>query len=232
MGGAGRTVVVGDVHGCSSELETLLEEVAFGPGDRLVMAGDLVARGPDSRGVLALVRRAGGRSVLGNHDAKVLAWKDRGAPLRPVHLEVAESLAEEDWAQLRAMPLWIDLPEHGARVVHAGVLPGRAVEETPAEALLTMRTIDAHGRWSEARSGGALWGSLYEGPPHVLFGHNAQDGLQLWPWATGLDTGCVYGGRLTALVLESGEPVPRGESAGERARSVKALRRYYGDKFA
>src|SRR5258707_366289 len=132
-----RTVVVGDVHGCSSELELLLERVAFDPGDRLVMAGDLVARGPDSRGVLAIVRSARGQSVLGNHEAKLLAWRDGRAPLRPMHLHVAESLSDEDWAMLRSMPLWIDLPAHGARVVHAGVLPGRSIEETPPDALLT-----------------------------------------------------------------------------------------------
>jgi hypothetical protein len=225
-----RTVVVGDVHGCSSELETLLERVSFAPDDRLVMVGDLVARGPDSRGVLAAVRGAGGRSVLGNHEAKLLAWRDRGAPLRPMHLEVAESLSDEDWAMLRAMPLWIDLPGSGARVVHAGVLPGCAIEETPPEALLTMRTIDGEGRWSDSREG-VLWGARYEGPDHVLFGHHAREDMQVWPFATGLDTACVYGGRLTAMVLEDGEvPGSGGSQHGPHGRtvSIKARRRYYG----
>jgi hypothetical protein len=222
-----RTIVVGDVHGCSSELETLLEEVSFGSGDRLVMAGDLVARGPDTRGVLAVVRSAGGRTVLGNHESKLLAWRDRGAQLRPMHLHVAESLSDEDWAMLRAMPLWIDLGEHGVRVVHAGVIPGRPVERTPTEALLTMRTIDDEGQWSVAREG-VLWGSRYAGPEHVVFGHNARPDMQLWPFATGLDTGCVYGGRLTALILDAGEPIPHGEAAARRTASVKARRKYYG----
>jgi hypothetical protein len=222
-----RTIVVGDVHGCSSELETLLDTVSFGVTDRLVMVGDLVARGPDSRGVLALVRGAGGRSVLGNHEAKLLAWRERGVALRPLHLEVAESLSDEDWDMLRAMPLWLDLPEHGARVVHAGVVPGQPIEETQPEALFTMRTIDSHGRWSSGRDGGALWGSLYEGPLHVLFGHNAREDLQLWPLATGMDTGCVYGGRLSALVLDEGEPVPGGEAARKQTTSVEAARKYY-----
>jgi hypothetical protein len=223
-----RTIVVGDVHGCSSELETLLERVSFGQGDRLVMAGDLVARGPDSPGVLALVRQAGGRSVLGNHEAKLLAWRERGTPLRPVHMHVAEALTDEDWEMLGTMPLWLDLPEHGARVVHAGLLPGRPVEQSPRDALLTMRTVDAQGRWSDSRDGGALWGTLYEGPPHVFFGHHAREDMQLWLHATGLDTGCVYGGHLTALVLGEGEPARGGESARERTVQVKARRRYYG----
>jgi|HubBroStandDraft_6_1064221.scaffolds.fasta_scaffold556660_1 hypothetical protein len=223
-----RTVVVGDVHGCAGELETLLESVAFAEGDRLVMVGDLVARGPDSRGVLALVRKVGGRSVLGNHEAKLLAWRERGGPVRPVHAVVAEALSDEDWAMLGAMPLWIDLPEHGARVVHAGVLPGVPVEQTPREALLTMRTLDPQGRWSDSRDGGALWGSLYREPLHVVFGHHAREDMQLWPFATGLDTGCVYGGRLSALVLGEGQPVPGGESTRESTVNVRAARGYYG----
>ncbi len=222
-----RTIVVGDVHGCSGELETLLEQVMLGPGDRLIMVGDLVARGPDSRGVLATVRAAAGRSVLGNHEAKILSWRDRGVPLRPVHMQVAEALTEEAWGMLRAMPLWIDLAEHGARVVHAGVVAGLPIEETPTRALLTMRTVDGEGNWSDAAEGGALWGSCYEGPPHVLFGHHARDELQLWDRATGLDTACVYGNRLSALVLDEGEPVPRGESARARIVSAKAMRKYY-----
>jgi hypothetical protein len=131
---------------------------------------------------------------------------------------------------IEAMPLVIDLPEHAARVVHAGVLPGSPLEDTPREAFLTMRTIDDHGEWSASRDRGVLWGSLYEGPTHVLFGHNARDDLQLWPRATGLDTGCVYGNRLSALVLAEGEPIPGGESARHRTASVPAMRQYYAPR--
>ena len=55
----GRTIIVGDVHGCRRELEQLLDKVAFATGDRLVFVGDLVARGPDSLRVLDVVRRTG-----------------------------------------------------------------------------------------------------------------------------------------------------------------------------
>jgi hypothetical protein len=223
-----RTIVVGDVHGCAGELESLLERVRFASGDRVVMVGDLVARGPDSRGVLALVRQIGARSVRGNHEEKLLAWRRRGSSLGEHHAHVASSLSDEDWRMLEEMPLWIDLPEHELRVVHAGVVPGEAIEETPVGALLKMRTIDREGRWSDLPDAGRLWGSLYEGPPHVAFGHNAREDLQVWPWATGLDTACVYGGRLSALVIDEGEPVPRTPAAlRARITSVEAARKYY-----
>jgi hypothetical protein len=228
-----RTLIVGDVHGCTGELQELLEATRFSEGtDRLVLVGDLVARGPDSAGTLALARTLGARSVRGNHDDKVLAARRSGRTLGPEHERVMRSLSDEDWGTLEQMPLWLDLPEHGVRVVHAGVVPGLDVDRTPPEALLTMRTLKSRGRWSDDNDAGPPWGSQYQGPPHVVFGHNARTEPQLHPWATGLDTGCVYGGRLTALVLDQDEPIPRGEAVRGLLRSVPAMRKYYGGKGA
>jgi hypothetical protein len=225
---SGRTLIVGDVQGCKDELDALLDSVAFVPRlDRLVLVGDVVARGPDSRGALRRVIGLGASMVRGNHEQRLLAGHAGKVRLGPDHQSVAESFAEDDWRALEAMPLWLDLPEHGARVVHAGVVPGLEITRTPKDALLRMRTIDSHGDWSDARDGGTLWGALYKGPPHVVFGHNALPSPQIHQWATGIDTGCVYGQRLTGLLLEAGEPVPRGERARARLVDVPARRTYY-----
>ncbi len=209
-----RTVIVGDVHGCRVELEKLLDRIGFESGDRLVFVGDLIARGPDSRGVLDIARRTGAVIVRGNHEEKLIAWKAardawmRGkaaakAPLGRIHREVARQLRPVDWTLLETSPLYYDLPDHGLRVVHAGVLPNVAIEHQMPSVLLNVRTVKtSHGPR-------ALWGARYGGPMHIVFGHNAMQGLQLHRWATGLDTGCVYGGRLTALVLAERQRVPR-----------------------
>jgi hypothetical protein len=222
-----RTIVVGDVHGCREELDALLDRVAFGSGDRLIFVGDLVARGPDALGVLDVVRRSGALVVRGNHEEKLLEWRAsrtawvRGeaparAPIAKMHRDIARALRPVDWALLEASPYWIDLPDHALRVVHAGVVPGVPIEAQRPETLTRIRTLPP--RVPPSRAGTpTLWGSAYTGPPHVVFGHNAAPGLQLHPWATGLDTGCVYGGRLTALVLPPGQKVPRA------LRSRKAL---------
>jgi hypothetical protein len=224
-----RTVIVGDLHGCAGELERLLELVGFeARSDRLVLVGDLVVRGPDPHGSLALVKRLGGRAVRGNHEDRLLSWRHRREPLGPDHTRVASTLSEDEWTAIEALPLWLDLPEHGVRIVHAGVVPGQEVAETDPQALLKMRTLDGRGRWSSDADAGDLWGTRYEGPPHVIFGHNARAEPQLHAWATGLDTGCVYGGRLTALVLGQDEPIPRGDKVQGLLRSVSAARRYHG----
>jgi Calcineurin-like phosphoesterase len=225
----GRTVIVGDVHGCRRELEALLDGLAFTTGDRLVFVGDLVARGPDSLGVLDVARRTGAVIVRGNHEEKLLAWRvDRSAPLGRLHAELADSLRDVDWSLLETAPYSYDLPEHAARVVHAGVLPGVPFEDQNPSTLLHIRTVSPSGK-AVAKASHALWGSLYTGPPHMVFGHNALDGLQFHPWATGLDTGCVYGGRLTALVLAEKQRVPRHRSDREKLLVSQPAARVYFD---
>jgi hypothetical protein len=206
-----RTIIVGDIHGCRRELEQLLDRVRFSSGDRLVMVGDLVARGPDSRGVLDIARRTGAIIVRGNHEQKLLDWHDDDeVVLGRTHMEVARAMRDVDWTLLETAPLWIDLPEHGARVVHAGVLPGIDIEDQDEDTLLHIRTVGVHGsKKSSAKAQGIPWATLYRGPPQIVFGHNAVAGLQVEPWATGLDTACVYGGRLTAMVLREGERIPQ-----------------------
>jgi len=203
-----RTIIVGDVHGCAAELDALLDRVHFALGDKLVLVGDLVARGPDSLGVLDIARRTGAVIVRGNHEQKLLDWRDDPeTQLSRIHLDVARSLRDVDWTLFDTAPLWVDLPEHGLRVVHAGVVPGVPIEEQHPRDLMQLRTL--HVRGFAGGQEGVLWGALYAGPVHVLFGHNAMPGLQLHPFATGLDTGCVYGGSLTAMVLPDGVKVPR-----------------------
>jgi len=125
----GRSIVIGDVHGCADELDALLKECCAESGDDVVLVGDLIAKGPASRDVLARVRDEGFRSVRGNHDAHVLRWKDAKdagvEPLRlsPTHAELAESFTDEDWAVLKALPTYLRLPDHEVIVVHAAAYP-------------------------------------------------------------------------------------------------------------
>lgn len=234
-----RTIIVGDVHGCSGELARLLDKVRFSSGDRLVFVGDLVARGPDSLGALDIARETGAILVRGNHEHKLVAWHAARAawlhgaapvtngkePLGRMHREVAHLLRPVDWTLLSTSPLHLDLPEHGARVVHAGVMPGVPFEEQDPQTLMRIRTVRVRGG---GRGAEILWGRYYTGGPHVIFGHNAAPGLQLHAFATGLDTGCVYGGRLTAMVLEAGERVPRSAEARKALLvSQPAARVYY-----
>lgn len=205
-----RTIVIGDVHGCLDELLALVARCERSGEDRVVLVGDLVAKGPDSAGVVAWAREGGGDAVLGNHDAHVLRAHDAPAEARPHHVKVAETLTPEDVDWLAARPLWLRLPgkarAHATVVVHGGLVPGVPIESQARDHLLNLRSIDADGRPSK-RIEGTPWGALWAGPERAVYGHDAIRGLQRHPHATGLDTGCVYGRELTALVLPEGKLV-------------------------
>lgn len=205
-----RTLIIGDVHGCLDELHALLARCGRAPDDRVVLVGDLVAKGPDSVGVVRWARESNADAVLGNHDAHVLQAHHGDSDVRPRHRAIARALAPADLAWLEALPLWLRLDEAGTEtphvVVHGGLVPGVALVRQEREHLLNLRSITPDGRPSN-RLDGTPWAALWPGPEHVVFGHDAVRGLQRHPFATGLDSGCVYGRELTALVLPSGELV-------------------------
>ncbi|MEZ4373418.1 MAG: metallophosphoesterase [Polyangiaceae bacterium] len=219
-----RTVIVGDVHGCSEELAALREQVGAAPGTRWVFVGDLVARGPDTLGVLRQVRELGARVVLGNHEDRLLKVRqararDKKPPhLGPSHAEVYQSMSAADWQVLDAMTPYLELPEHGVLVVHAGIDPRLKLQKQRLDVLTRMRSWD--GSEPSDRFREESWAASYTGERHVVFGHNARLGLQLHPNATGLDSACVYGGRLSALVLEPGE---RPREVSERATQIVSV---------
>jgi hypothetical protein len=204
-----RTILIGDIHGCLDELQNLLKACAVDwKADRVISVGDLVAKGPDSHGVLQLCRETGIAAVLGNHDAKLLSMEPRAAEGAELggddadhHAAVARTLDAADWQLLGGLPLYLDLPELNTLVVHGGIRPGVPIEEQPRGVLMNLRSITPAGAPSNRVDGGVPWASLWPGPRHVVFGHDAIRGLQQHPFATGLDSGCVYGRQLTALVL-------------------------------
>lgn len=201
-----RTFVIGDVHGCVDELDRLLDKLAIASGDTVAMVGDLVNKGPDSSGVLALCRQIGAQAVLGNHDDLILRAiaalrRDETGELPDAALKVAKKIDDADAAWLEALPLYRELRSVNAIVVHGGLLPGVALADQARGHMLTMRSIRADGTPSKRIEDGMPWASLWTGPEHVVFGHDAVRGLQEWPYATGIDSGCVYGKRLTAIEL-------------------------------
>jgi diadenosine tetraphosphatase ApaH/serine/threonine PP2A family protein phosphatase len=198
---APRTFVVGDVHGCLDELLALIKKAGVTADDQVVLVGDLVAKGPDSAGVVAWAREGGAAATLGNHDDHVLRARAGHPDAKEQHRRVAKSLSAADVEWLAARPLWLRLPHEAAHVVvHGGMVPGVPVEKQEREHLLAMRSIRADGQPSK-KIEGAPWASLWTGPEHAVFGHDAIRALQQHPHATGLDTGCVYGRELTGLWL-------------------------------
>ncbi|HYP89758.1 MAG TPA: metallophosphoesterase [Polyangiaceae bacterium] len=225
-----RTLFIGDVHSCADELADLCDLAALTSDDRVVFTGDLLSRGPKPHDVLKLYRKLGARAAVGNHEQRLLdahRARENGEKVPRLggsHQAIVKELASEDWDLLAALPLLLEVPEHQVVVAHAGIDPTFPLSEQDPWVITHVRSIDADGKPSE--KWGTLWGSLYRGPQHIVFGHNARKTPQLHPFATGLDTGCVYGGRLTGMLLPHGSSPPSVELRGDALISVPARAAY------
>ena len=200
----GRTIVVGDIHGCFDELCDLLTLIKLQNQDRVIAVGDLVVKGPKSPEVLELfIRDHRFSSVIGNHDRK-LRQRWRGEPVSLTKeqrraLNELEPHRDRYYEYLRSLPYTIDLGSH--IVVHAGLRPGVPLRRQMASDLTEIRTMGA----DPSRRTGVPWFDVYRGPKTVLFGHWPASKPRRAPHAIGLDTACVYGGRLTAFIVEKGD---------------------------
>jgi hypothetical protein len=125
------------------------------------------------------------------------------AGFRRVH----DSLSDEDVALLAEAPVLARLGRHVV-LVHAGLRPGWPLSAPDRPRTLRFLSRTTHRRLSmeeflAAPGEGYHWSERWKGPWRVIYGHHAQPALADRGRSIGLDTGCVYGGRLTALVLEA-----------------------------
>jgi hypothetical protein len=199
-----RKIIVGDVHGCLDETKELLDRVKYDPAqDELFFVGDLINKGPHSYEVLKFVRGLGVTVIKGNHERKFLKYlRLEDPPFRRPHFdELRDKLGDEieDWkVWIKNLPLYYE--DDDVIIVHAGLQPGVHPKDTKARILTNIRTWDGKGERLDKKKNPA-WYDLYTGEKLVVFGHWAKRGLTVRPNAIGLDTGCAYGGELTAVIL-------------------------------
>ncbi|MCM4081703.1 polynucleotide kinase-phosphatase [Paractinoplanes hotanensis] len=226
--------IIGDVHGCRAELETLLERLGYTlvrdesarpidavppEGRTAIFVGDLVDRGPDSPGVLRLVMGmvAAGHAlcVPGNHEQK-LARKLNGRNVQLTHglPETLEQLAAEPDSFVASAKAFIEglvshyvLDEGRLVVAHAGLKEayhGRASGRVRSFALYGETTGETDEYGLPVRY---PWARDYRGSAAVVYGHTPTPKPEWINNTICLDTGCVFGGALTALRWPSRELV-------------------------
>lgn len=197
-----RSVIIGDVHGCLDELQELLKKINFhSSSHQLVFVGDLINKGPYSVEVLELVLKLQASVVLGNHEAKFLSYLENPNPEKPGFEAIIDSMGSKvsfwkNW--LKRLPYFYETPDF--LVVHAGLAPGKHPSQTDPRILTTIRTWDGSGRNLDDPTQ-PDWFQFYDGKKLVVFGHWAKRGLIVKDNVIGLDTGCVYGRKLSAVVL-------------------------------
>lgn len=227
--------IIGDVHGCLDELTDLLLDLGYASrsdnavirfhphpdGRQLCFLGDLTDRGPKSADVLQLVHRLsleiGALTVLGNHDEKLKRWLlgrkiNPAAGLQMTIQQIEDAEFSEDYRSILAD--WLgDLPTHYVLddgwliLAHAGLAErfhGKESAEAEAFALYGERSgeIDTDG-FPLTRD----WAADYAGSAKVVHGHVVTDAPREKNNVISIDTGCVFGGALTAYRYPEGEYV-------------------------
>jgi diadenosine tetraphosphatase ApaH/serine/threonine PP2A family protein phosphatase len=117
------------------------------------------------------------------------------------HETLASRLSISDLEWFQTLPLSVHLQEHDVLVVHAGVPPGQAPDKADPNLLMNIRNLTPSGEATSKSGVGSAWAQSWGGQPDIVFGHDAQRGYTVYDHAVGLDSGCVYGGSLTALLL-------------------------------
>lgn len=230
-----RTIAIGDIHGCKSLLDSLLDHMNYDPtSDHLVFVGDYLDRGPYPASVVRLIRTLDAcghvTAIKGNHEQKCIDWYDREhlfrttgrpngmSPPSPKRREQWDELSVEDIDWLRKLSLTAR-PLPGWIAVHAGFEDKPLKDQRPDKmtrvCFINPLTGEVQNRDENADLGSQPQGSIrwmerWRGPENIVYGHLVHSrktpridrpapGVETW----GIDTGACYGGRLTALDLET-----------------------------
>lgn len=237
--------IIGDIHGCLDELVLLLQKLGYSndsgqwihpEGRKPIFLGDLVDRGPDSPGVLKLVMpmvKAGlAWCVPGNHDDKLRRWLIG----KQVHIRygleatVAQLAGESDEFRKEIAEFIDSLISHyvfddGRLVVaHAGLK-----ESMQGRGSGAVREFCLYGETTGETDEFGLpirynWAAEYKGKATVVYGHTPVPEAQWLNNTIDIDTGCVFGGSLTALRYPEKElvSVPAAKVYSEPVRPIAA----------
>jgi protein phosphatase len=212
--------IIGDVHGCFDELSELLSQLGYAidgdhvtppAGRKAIFVGDLVDRGPKIpaviRLVMSMVESGSALCVPGNHDMKLLR-KLRGKDVQITHglADSLDQLAQETPEFRQKVPAFLDalvshyvLDDGELVVAHAGMkeeMQGRGSGKVRDFALYGETTGETDEFGLPVRIN---WAAEYRGRAMVVYGHTPVPEPEWLNRTINIDTGCVFGGKLTAL---------------------------------
>lgn len=202
-----RRIIIGDIHGCISELEMMIKKVNYNSKyDQLYTVGDLIHKGPESLKVIELAQELNIKSVLGNNEAHaVKAYEKSNLKYDFSYLEKLFGFKlEEAMNYICSLPLWMDLDD--LWLVHAGFDPRFShPKNMSAKVLLTIRTWDGIGENLNNHKKDPAWYDAGKWDKPIVFGHWASNGIVEKENFIGLDSGCVYGKTLSAYCPEESQ---------------------------
>ena len=194
-----RTIIVGDIHSCADELIELLDKVKYQKEkDRLIFIGDLLGKGSKPLETFLIYKQTEAICIMGNAELAFLKNYQDPSFLKE-YIEPTKKALGKHYNNFiegaYSFPHFLE--EENFIVVHAGLLPNKKPQQTDLEDLVKIRKIADPKNPKILKS----WFDFYTAKKLIVFGHWAALNGIVRDNVIGLDTGCVYGKKLTALIL-------------------------------
>jgi len=209
-----RAIVYGDIHGCLDSLITLRNKITPSSSDYEISVGDFITRGPKSIETLRYLKDNGISSVKGNHEDKIARYIEHSSKNYPNPIilnkdekNIVDSMTSEDIDFLMSLPSFKKLNK--VTVLHAGLMNKINLDDLSKDEvkkILRFRYISPEGKfipYGEENENSIFWADLYDGNQgFIVYGHQNFDDVRVNENSLGIDTGCIYGNKLTAAIFE------------------------------
>ncbi len=210
-----RIILYGDIHGCLDELKKLRASINPQKNDIEISVGDFLNKGPDSIKTLRYLKKKNILAVMGNNEAKIIrlyalylkkgekCFEEMNSSDKKTLLEIGK----EDIAYLKSLPYFLKIDQ--LTVVHGGIAQGMRLSEDMSEKekkrITQLRFYNKKNEpiaYNDYENRAYFWSEVYDGREgFVIFGHHPFAEPKIEKYAIGIDTGCVYGGALTAITF-------------------------------
>lgn len=212
-----KCIVYGDIHGCLDTFIKLRDFIKPKEDVYEICVGDFLTRGPKSIETLRYLRNNGIFSVKGNHEDKIIRYIEHSKlnypnpiTLNDDEKNIIESLNSEDISYLMSLPIFKKI--RNVTIVHAGLMNNMNLDnlsKDEVKKIIRLRYLNPEGKfipYGQENESSVFWAEQYDGNQgFIVYGHQNFDDVRIDPYSLGIDTGCIYGNKLTASVFNDTE---------------------------
>jgi bis(5'-nucleosyl)-tetraphosphatase (symmetrical) len=210
-----KLIIYGDIHGCYDEFTSLRKKINPQKDDIEVCVGDIITRGKDSIRTLRYIQEHNIKSVLGNHEDKIIRYLQyqNTANKNLIILDedeqnIVNHLDSKDIDFLMGLPLFMKFED--ITILHGGLKNSYNLDnltKNEKSKILRMRYLDNNQSFiafGKEENDSIFWADLYDGNQgFVVYGHQWDKEVKINQFAIGIDTGCTYGNKLSAVIFQN-----------------------------
>lgn len=212
-----KLIVYGDIHGCYDEFISLRRKIAPKNNDIEVCVGDIITKGKNSIKTLDYIVEHNIKSILGNHEDKLLRYltHQKSNKKNPITLDkdeqnIIENLTDKHINYLENLPLFLQFDD--ITIVHGGIQNNMNLSDLSKrdiQKILRLRYLDEEDNFlafGKEDENSIFWADIYDGSQgFIVYGHQWFKDVKQTSHTLGIDTGCIYGNKLSVVVFENND---------------------------